>query len=196
MPPPEQSGIDHVVVLMMENRSFDHMLGWLPGANGVQAGRSFADTSGQSHNSFPLTLFQNCASLDPDPTQFRRRPHCSCSGGAMNGFLLTDEPGDQFPIGYYGESDLPFFASAAQNWTICDNYHCSMLGPTWPNRLYMHCGQTDRLTTGGFQRFLRHEQLPLDPADDLGPGGECRRERRPLLLPRRRLDSTLGQQIQ
>ncbi|MEI9982594.1 MAG: alkaline phosphatase family protein [Aliidongia sp.] len=44
---------------------------------------------------------------------------------------------------------MPFFAAAAQNWTICDNYFCSILGPTWPNRLYMHTGQTDRLTTGG-----------------------------------------------
>ena len=97
LPPPEQSGIDHIVVLMMENRSFDHMLGWLPGANGVQAGRSFLDTSGQSHDSFPLTLFQNCASLDPDHSFGGGRTQRN--GGAMNGFLLTDEVGDQFPIG-------------------------------------------------------------------------------------------------
>jgi phospholipase C len=147
LPPPELSGIDHIVVLMMENRSFDHMLGWVPGANGVQAGRSFLDTNGQSQDSFPLTLFQNCASNDPDHSFGGGR--IQRNGGAMNGFLQTDEPGDHFPIGYYSESDVPFFASAVQNWTICDSYHCSILGPTWPNRLYMHSGQTDRLTTGG-----------------------------------------------
>jgi phospholipase C len=147
LPPPELSGIDHIVVLMMENRSFDHMLGWVHGANGVQAGRSFVDTSGQSHDSFALTLFQNCASADPDHSFGGGRTQMN--GGAMDGFLKTAPVGDQFPIGYYGPDDVPFFASAAKHWTICDNYFCSILGPTWPNRFYMHSGQTDRLTTGG-----------------------------------------------
>ena len=147
LPLPADTGIDHVVVLMMENRSFDHMLGWVPGANGVQAGRSFVDTTGQSHDSAHLTLFQNCASADPDHSFDGGRTQMN--GGAMDGFLLTQPAGDQFPIGYYEAADVPFFAMVAQNWTICDNYHCSILGPTWPNRFYMHCGQTDRLTTGG-----------------------------------------------
>ncbi len=67
----------------------------------------------------------------------------------MDGFLKTANVGDTFPIGYYTEDDVPFFASAARHWTICDKYFCSILGPTWPNRFYMHSGQTDRLTTGG-----------------------------------------------
>jgi phospholipase C len=147
LPPPAESGIDHIVVLMMENRSFDHMLGWVPGANGVQAGRTFTDNAGQSHPSFKLTKFQNCASDDPDHSFGGGRTQLN--GGQMNGFLKTATVGDQFPIGFYGEADVPFFASAVKHWTVCDNYHCSILGPTWPNRFYMHSGQTDRLTTGG-----------------------------------------------
>ncbi len=147
LPDPASSGIDHVVVLMMENRSFDHMLGWLPGANGVQAGRTFVDTSGASFSSHLLTKFQNCSSADPNHSFSGGRTQFN--GGAMDGFLKTAPVGDTFPIGYYGESDVPFFAIAARHWTICDTYHCSMLGPTWPNRFYMHAGQTDRLTTGG-----------------------------------------------
>jgi phospholipase C len=147
LPPPELSGIDHIVVLMMENRSFDHMLGWVPNANGVQAGRVFKDTAGNSHDSFKLTLFQNCQSSDPDHEWTGGR--VQRNGGTMDGFLLTASVGDQFPIGYYEASDLPFFAHAAQHWSILDGYHCSVLGPTWPNRFYMHSGQTDRLTTGG-----------------------------------------------
>jgi|HubBroStandDraft_1064217.scaffolds.fasta_scaffold00074_48 phospholipase C len=147
LPPPELSNIDHIVVLMMENRSFDHVLGWVPGADGVQAGRTFTDTSGQSHESFQLTLFQNCASADPDHSFGGGRTERA--GGAMNGFLKTANVGDRFPIGYYMGDQVPFFAAAAQNWTICDRYFCSILGPTWPNRFYMHSGQTDRLTTGG-----------------------------------------------
>ena len=147
LPDPAASGIDHIVVLMMENRSFDHMLGWLPGANGVQAGRSFVDTAGTTVASHPLTLFQNCASSDPDHSFGGGRTQIN--GGAMDGFLKTARVGDTFPIGYFGPSQVPFFAAAARNWTICDGYHCSILGPTWPNRFYMHSGQCDRLTTGG-----------------------------------------------
>jgi len=48
LPAPESSGIDHVVLVMMENRSFDHFLGWLPGANGRQAGLRYPISPGNS----------------------------------------------------------------------------------------------------------------------------------------------------
>jgi phospholipase C len=147
LPAPANSGIDHIVVLMMENRSFDHMLGWVPGANGVQAGRSFTDTAGNTFESFHLASTQSCQSADPNHGFGPGRTQVD--GGAMDGFLLTQPVGDQFPIGYFLESDVPFFSNAVKHWTICDSYHCSILGPTWPNRFYMHSGTTDRLTTGG-----------------------------------------------
>jgi phospholipase C len=147
LPSPGDSGIDHIVVLMMENRSYDHMLGWLPGSDGVQAGRQFVDTAGATQVSHALTLFQNCSSADPNHSFTGGRTQLN--GGAMDGFLKTARVGDTFPIGYFGPPAVPFFVSAARNWTICDKYFCSILGPTWPNRFYMHSGQTDRLTTGG-----------------------------------------------
>src|SRR5690349_4876964 len=61
LPAPKKSGLDHVVVVMMENRSFDHMLGWLPGADGKQAGLTYTDTNGVAHQTFPLAPdFQGC----------------------------------------------------------------------------------------------------------------------------------------
>src|SRR2546426_9488187 len=67
LPQPEDSGIDHVVVVMMENRSFDHFLGWVPGADGVQAGIQQKDANGVEHESFDLAPnFQNCDLADPD----------------------------------------------------------------------------------------------------------------------------------
>src|SRR6266571_1615162 len=61
LPKPSRSGIDHVVVVMMENRSFDHLLGWLPGADGKQAGLSFMDAGGKPQTTFPLAPdFQGC----------------------------------------------------------------------------------------------------------------------------------------
>src|SRR5512132_346672 len=59
--------IQHVVVLMMENRSFDHFLGWVPGADGQQAGLTFTDSAGVPHPTFPLAPdFQGCLHPDPD----------------------------------------------------------------------------------------------------------------------------------
>jgi phospholipase C len=151
LPDPASSGIDHIVVLMMENRSFDHALGWVRGADGVQAGRTFVDTAGTPHQSFHLTDFQNCASADPNHGYNAGRQHLD--GGAMDGFLDTASVGDLFPIGYFLEADLPFYSYASKHWTICDRYFTSILGPTWPNRFYMHAGTTDRLTTGGPRIF-------------------------------------------
>src|SRR5258708_12439594 len=54
LPPPDQSGINHIVVVTMENRSFDHFLGWLPGANGKQPGLSYLDPNRGSHSTYPL----------------------------------------------------------------------------------------------------------------------------------------------
>src|SRR2546430_16411726 len=54
LPPPSRSGIEHVVVVMMENRSFDHLLGWLPNADGRQAGLTYVDAAGFAHETHAL----------------------------------------------------------------------------------------------------------------------------------------------
>ncbi len=145
LPAPAESGIDHIVVVMMENRSFDHYLGWVPGADGVQAGRSFTDTNGATQSSHDLAPnYQNCASADPDHSYAGGRKHLN--GGAMDGFLLTQPVGDTFPIGYYGADSLPFFKGVVDNYTICDRYFSGILSSTYPNRFYMHAGQTDRVS--------------------------------------------------
>lgn len=145
LPDPNASGIDHIVVVMMENRSFDHYLGWVPGANGVQAGLTFYDKAGVAHSSYDLAPnYQNCECVDPDHSYDGGR--IQLNGGNVDGFLLTQPVGDQFPIGYYTASSVPFLKGVVDHWTICDRYHCGLLGPTWPNRLYMHAGQTDRIT--------------------------------------------------
>jgi phospholipase C len=154
LPAPKDTGIDHIVVLMMENRSFDHMLGWVPGADGVQAGRYFADRKNVNQASFPLAPnFQNCRFADPNHHYEAGRKHYA--DGAMDGFLKTAKRGDVFPVGYYVAADVPFFAMAARRWTICDRYFTAVLGPTWPNRFYMHSGQTDRLVTGGPSAYTK-----------------------------------------
>src|ERR1041385_9403113 len=61
LPAPDQSGVPHILVVMMENRSFDHIMGWLPGADGRQSGLSYPDRSGTAHATYPLAPdFQGC----------------------------------------------------------------------------------------------------------------------------------------
>lgn len=148
LPDPKSSGIDHIVVVMMENRSFDHYLGWLPGADGRQAGLRFTDKDGATVDSFHLAStagygYQSCGQSDPDHSYAGGRVHFN--NGANDGFLKTvDSAGDHLPVGYFSADDLPFFKGCAENWTVCDRYFSGILSSTYPNRMYMHTGQTDR----------------------------------------------------
>ena len=153
LPKPEDSGIDYIVQVMMENRSFDHFYGWVPGADGRQAGVSFPRADGSLVQTFrlsqdPLYGFQGCGWADPDHGYDGGR--IQLNKGAMNGWLLTggtrDNPDDKFPIGYYTAEDLPFNKGVAENFTVCDNYFCGILSSTFPNRMYIHAGATDRLS--------------------------------------------------
>jgi phospholipase C len=142
LPTPASSGIEHVIVLMMENRSFDHFLGWLPGANGRQAGLTYYDKNNQPHPTYHLTTFQGCAFGDPDHSYPGGR--IQYDNGRCDGWLKA-ATNDQFPIGYYQQRDLSFLGQAAPEWTVCSNYFAGILGPTYPNRVYQHAAQTDRL---------------------------------------------------
>src|SRR5262247_4851179 len=67
LPDPQTSCIEHIVVVMMENRSFDHFLGWLPNAEGMQAGLTYSDSSGIQHQTHALAPdFTGCSHPDPD----------------------------------------------------------------------------------------------------------------------------------
>lgn len=112
LPSPANSGIEHIVVLTMENRSFDHFLGWLPNADGKQAGLTFADSAGVSHATHSLSGdYTGCPHPDPDHSYGGAR--VEYDGGRMDGFLRADS-NDVYSIGYYGEQDIPFYAALAR----------------------------------------------------------------------------------
>jgi phospholipase C len=140
LPSPRNLPIDTFVVLMMENRSFDHYLGWLPGADGRQAGLTYVDGAGQSHQTARLAPdFQGCAHPDPDHSWEGGRQQVN--GGKMDGFLRSGD-NDVFSVGYYAEQDLPFIGHAAKAFTTYDRFFCSLLASTYPNREYMHAAQS------------------------------------------------------
>ena len=146
LPDPSKSGIEHIVVVTMENRSFDHLMGWLPTAAGKQAGLSYLDKSGVSHPTYALSGdFTGCPKNGPDHSYDGSR--VEYDGGMMDGWLKAGA-NDTFAIGYYQEADIPFYAALARNYTTCDHYHSSFLGPTFPNRLFLYSAQTDRIDNG------------------------------------------------
>ena len=154
LPSPRNLPIDTFVVLMMENRSFDHYLGWLPGADGRQAGLSYTDKAGTSHQTHRLTPeTQGCAFKDPDHSWKGGRTQLA--GGNADGFLKAGS--DTFSIGYYAEEDLAFTPHVARAYTAFDRFFCSQLASTYPNREYMHAAQSYgrkdnslATTSGGF----------------------------------------------
>jgi len=144
LPRPDKSGIENVVVVMMENRSFDHFLGWHPNADGMQGGLTYLDAGGVPHQTHALAPdYLGCGHADPDHSWEGGR--IQFNKGAMDGFLRSGD-NDEYSIGYYRESDRPFYSALARNYTVLDRYFCSILGPTFPNRFFLHAAQTDRLT--------------------------------------------------
>ena len=155
------SSVKHVVILMQENRSFDHYYGTLQGVRG------FGDTSllrfpGNSNvwNQSTKGSSSGGSVLEPwhlntqttDAQQVEDLDH-SWSGthGAWNGGLWNDWIPEKtgFTMGYYNRTDIPFHYALADAFTICDQYFCSVQGPTNPNRLYQWTGMIDPNGTGG-----------------------------------------------
>ncbi|HEY2398654.1 MAG TPA: alkaline phosphatase family protein, partial [Solirubrobacteraceae bacterium] len=153
------SAIEHVVIFINENRSFDHYFGTYRGVRGFhdRTVLTLADGSGKSifAQPFPgasgepygghLLPFRfdtaNGGECVNDISHEWAAMHQCWNGGALDSFVSTHlttngERDGPNTMGYYTREDLPFFHALADNFTICDRYFCSVLGPTDPNRLY------------------------------------------------------------
>jgi len=132
----EQIPIDHVLVLMMENRSFDHYFSKLP-----QAGQTDVDVAPETFTNpdtdgTAVARYHDTEFCVRDPDHGWDGTHAQYNNGAMDGFVRTNNPNGRRAMGYLDQSDLPFYYSLATTFAIGDRYFCSVLGPTWPNRLY------------------------------------------------------------
>jgi phospholipase C len=150
LPDPSQSGIEHIVVVMMENRSFDHFLGWYqPGngqtSDGKQAGLTYLDRYRVPHDTHHLDMYASCGFHDPDHSYEGGR--IQYNGGKCNGWLRSGE-NDSLSIGYYEQPDLAFLGQAVPEWTTFDRYFSAVMAETYPNRFYVHAARTDRLHNG------------------------------------------------
>lgn len=140
--------IQHIVILIQENRSFDHYFGTYRGVAGFQDPNALPGVFGQagyptaSDRLYPFHLdTSNGGECVNDINHSWGPQHAYWSGGAMNQFVSAHVKVDgplngPLTMGYYKRSDLPFYYALADAFTICDHYHCSVIGPTDPNRCY------------------------------------------------------------
>ena len=148
--------VEHIVVLMQENRSFDHYFGTLRGVRGFGDPRPVSLPSGktvwhQSDGTKDILPFRPDA--DDLGLQFLQDlphgwgdTHTAVNGGAYDRWVPAKSA---TTMAYLTREDIPFHYALADTFTLCDAYHCSFMGSTDPNRYYMWTGYTGNDGAGG-----------------------------------------------
>lgn len=158
--PARLSDIDHIIILMKENRSFDHYFGTLSGVRGFSDAHAMRLPSGQPVFRQPdprhpdgyvlpfrlNTRTTNAQHLHDLSHSWNALHHC-WDGGTLDAWIpahrFADGRAAPLTMGYYTRADLPFYYALADAFTICDGYHASLLGPTHPNRFYLWTATID-----------------------------------------------------
>ncbi|HET6585085.1 MAG TPA: alkaline phosphatase family protein [Nannocystaceae bacterium] len=175
--------IEHIVVVCMENRSFDHMLGALA----LVEGRAVDGLTGRESNDDaggrPVAVFHlDSPVVAADPPHGWNASHAQWNDGANDGFV-TEYAADGAPdptliMGYYQREDLPVSYALADNYSLCERWFASVMGPTWPNRYCLHLASAhghmsndgidvgvvsifDRLTEAGISNTYYSSNLPF-----------------------------------
>jgi phospholipase C len=152
--------IEHVVLLMQENRSFDHYFGSLSGVRGFSDPHAMRLSNGrpvfyQPDPSTPdgyllpyrLDTRSTAAQAIPSMSHEWVVQHQAWNGGKMDNWLPAHRASDgakgPYTMGYFTRDDVPFQYALADAFTVCDAYHCSVMGPTHPNRYMWLTGTID-----------------------------------------------------
>jgi phospholipase C len=158
---PADMPIDNIVVVMMENHSFDSYLGHI-NAYGHRSDIEVADPNATNARAdggaVPWTHAPHLCSADTNHDW--DGTHQEIDNGKMDGFVTVND-GFGLPAGgtldplydgaramwWYDQTDLPFYYQLANTYAVADHYHCAVPGPTWPNRMYLlsatSFGETD-----------------------------------------------------
>ncbi|MBP7948674.1 MAG: phospholipase C, phosphocholine-specific [Verrucomicrobiales bacterium] len=165
---------EHVVILMQENRSFDHCFGTLKGVRGFNDPRFISLPNGN-----PVWLQSNAAGETYAPFRFDihgtkitwlgSTPHSRSSqvdahnGGKYDRWLDVKKVGRKdvghlpMTMGYYTREDVPFNYALADAFTVCDQNYCSAMTSTWPNRLYLWSGTIRERHSDDAKAYVRNE---------------------------------------
>lgn len=152
---PSRTPVEHLVVVMMENRSVDHYLGWYgaenPDFDATQDG-AFVDLRQGPDGPVVATEpwgergrqnFHGREFADPSHSWSNRRT--VRNGGALDGWLHPETGNDLYTLSIYDADDLPVWRQLARGWQTYDRWFASVLGPTQPNRYYLHSAQSGGL---------------------------------------------------
>ncbi len=146
--------IEHIVVLMMENHSYDNYLGMLAGhGDGLTIGPDGNPTEtnpAADGRAVPLRRFDGTTQIKHVPNQSWGASHVQWDDGANDGFVRAVEdlsPGvdPAYAMRYFDETDLPFYYSLASTFPLATRWFCSCLGPTFPNRRFLISGTANGL---------------------------------------------------
>jgi phospholipase C len=150
MPPEVNDPIKHVIVLMLENRSFDHMLGALsatiPGLDGVPEagqpqrtnradGKVYKQTGGASRS----LKYDPMHELEHTLNQLSK-DNSGFVADFVQAYPLSQPPDRAEIMKYFADGALPVLHELAKKFLVCDKWYSSLPGPTWPNRLFAHSG--------------------------------------------------------
>jgi phospholipase C len=139
--------IDHVIVVMMENRSFDHYLGALKLVEGREIDGLTGAESNPDEDGDPVYVNHLEIHCQADPPHGWSASHSQFADGANSGFYLEHADGDPEQgaqaLGYYTREELPIHYALADAYHVPERYFCSVMGPTWPNRLYGQAGTSE-----------------------------------------------------
>jgi phospholipase C len=159
-PVPARTPLEHVVVLMMENRSVDHYLGWYGQENAAfdaTQSRTYLDSAGtslptQDWGSGGKGDFSGCEFADPGHGHSEGSVQATSTGGSgePDGFVRDGSGNDAYALAYYQPTDIPVTAALTRQFTTFDRYFAAWLGSTYPNREYMHSAQTGGITNNDF----------------------------------------------
>jgi phospholipase C len=148
--------VEHIVILMQENRSFDHYFGTLKGVRGFSDPRTMKMPSGKSvwhqpDGSTELLPFRpDVTDLGmtflPDPPHGWNDTHAAWNAGRYDQWVPNK---GVTTMTYHTRRDIPYHYALADAFTVCDNYHCSLMGPTDPNRYHMWTGWVGNDGAGG-----------------------------------------------
>jgi phospholipase C len=140
----DQIPIDTIVVLMMENRSFDHLLQTLPKAGQPDATVAPAGATNPDSDGTLVPIYHLSSYCFDDTNHGWTDVHGEWDNGRMDGFVKFNKQNNGVPadgkraMGYYTEADLPWLYDVASRFALADHNFSSVLGPTFPNREYLY----------------------------------------------------------
>src|SRR5262245_51438414 len=146
--------VEHIVFLMQENRSFDHYFGTMRGVRGFADPRAVRLPSGapvwqqptDAGYLLPYRVNNLATRFLPDPPHGWNDTHAAWNAGRHDQWVPNK---GETSMTYYVRTDLPYYFALADAFTICDDYHCSVMGPTDPNRYHMWTGWVGNDGAGG-----------------------------------------------